>query len=223
VVVSLTFSPAGRTLAVAHGVLGMDEGIWNAQPTRSDISRSPRGRLDAESGPLRHRRTRASDLALFQDTSGTTRELPDAVKHTHRAGVTVMIAGLYGLGLRPGDRYFCPWSPACGHGLTHGTISPLALGIHTASYSGKFEAERIFEALQEFGIDNVAAAPTVFRMLRNSGLRDRYRIDLKKLSYTGEPMDRDTWPGRKGLRGHAVQHVWHDRSRRAHRELPGPR
>src|SRR5262245_42788039 len=133
--------------------------------------------------------TSSSDLALFQYTSGTTRELPEAVRHTHRAVVTLMVAALYGVGLRPGDRYFCPSSPAWGHGLAHGTISPLALGIHTASYSGKFDAARILEALQDFSITNVAAAPTVLRMLRNSGLRDRYRIDLRKLSYTGEPMD----------------------------------
>jgi acetyl-CoA synthetase len=133
--------------------------------------------------------TASTDLALFQYTSGTTRELPEAVRHTHRAVVTLMVAALYGVGLRPGDRYFCPSSPAWGHGLAHGTISPLALGIHTASYSGKFDAARMFEALQEFAVTNVAAAPTVFRMLRNSGLRDRYRIDLQKLSYTGEPMD----------------------------------
>ena len=112
-----------------------------------------------------------------------------AVHHTHRAVVTLMVAALYGVGLRPGDRYFCPSSPAWGHGLAHGTISPLALGIHTASYSGKFDAARMFEALQELAVTNVAAAPTVFRMLRNSGSRDRYRIDLQKLSYTGEPMD----------------------------------
>jgi acetyl-CoA synthetase len=136
--------------------------------------------------------TRASDLALFQYTSGTTRELPDAVRHTHRAAVTLMIAALYGLGLRPGDRYFCPSSPAWGHGLAHGTMSPLALGIHTASYSGRFDAARILEALQEFRIDNIAAAPTVFRMLRNSGLRDNYKIALKKVSYSGEPMDSET-------------------------------
>src|SRR5439155_10340845 len=36
--------------------------------------------------------TSASDLALFQYTSGTTRELPDAVKQTHRTPVTLMIA-----------------------------------------------------------------------------------------------------------------------------------
>jgi acetyl-CoA synthetase len=133
--------------------------------------------------------TKSSDLALFQYTSGTTRELPDAVKHTHRSVVTLMVAALYGLGLRPGDRYFCPSSPAWGHGLAHGTLSPLALGISTASYSGKFDAARIFEALQEFRIDTMAAAPTVFRMMRNSG---RKGGALKKISYAGEPMDAAT-------------------------------
>jgi acetyl-CoA synthetase len=133
--------------------------------------------------------TSSSDYALFQYTSGTTRELPEAVKHTHRAVVTLMVAALYGLGLRPGDRYFCPSSPAWGHGLSHGTISPLALGIHTASYSGRFDAQRILEALQEFRIDNIAAAPTVFRMMRNAGLPG---VPVKKISYAGEPMDSET-------------------------------
>jgi acetyl-CoA synthetase len=135
-------------------------------------------------------RTSSSDLALFQYTSGTTRELPEAVKHTHRTVVTLMVAALYGLGLRPGERYFCPSSPAWGHGLAHGTLSPLALGIHTAAYSGKFDAQRIVEALREFQIDNIAAAPTVFRMLRNANLFETFKV--KKISYAGEPMDSQT-------------------------------
>ena len=133
--------------------------------------------------------TSSTDYALFQYTSGTTRELPEAVKHTHRAVVTLMVAALYGLGLRPGDRYFCPSSPAWGHGLSHGTISPLALGIHTASYSGKFDAQRVAEALREFDIDNIAAAPTVFRMMRNAGVSG---FPVRKISYAGEPMDSAT-------------------------------
>lgn len=137
--------------------------------------------------------TRAADVAVLQYTSGTTRALPEAVKHTHRSVVTLMIAALYGVGLRPGERYFCPSSPAWGHGLWHGTIAPLALGMHIASYAGKFEAERILEALEEFQITNMAAAPTVFRLLKNSGQRERYRIQLDKISYTGEPMDPDTF------------------------------
>ncbi|MGH8596705.1 MAG: acyl-CoA synthetase [Gammaproteobacteria bacterium] len=137
--------------------------------------------------------TRADDLALFQYTSGTTRELPAAVKHSHRAVVTVMIAALYGVGLRPGDRYFCPSSPAWGHGLWHGTVSPLALGIPICAYAGKFDPKRIFEVLEDLSVDNFSAAATVYRMLRNSALRERYRVHLRKCTFTGEPLDSATF------------------------------
>ncbi|HYR38834.1 MAG TPA: acyl-CoA synthetase [Methylomirabilota bacterium] len=137
--------------------------------------------------------TAADDLAVFQYTSGTTRALPEAVKHTHRSVVTLMIAALYGIGLRPGDRYFCPSSPAWGHGLWHGTIAPLALGIAVGSYAGRFDATLIFEALRAFEITNMAAAPTVYRLLRASGLAARHPFRPAKLSFTGEPMDAGTW------------------------------
>ena len=145
-------------------------------------------------------RTKPDDLCVFQYTSGTTRARPEAVKHSHRAVVTLMIAALYGVGLRSGDRYFCPSSPAWGHGLWHGTIAPLALGIAAGSFSGKFAPQPFLEALSEFRITNLAAAPTVYRMVRNSDLADRYAVSLDKLSYTGEPLDsstaafiRETW------------------------------
>ena len=77
-------------------------------------------RCDAGESIEAFRRWRAQDLAIFQYTSGTTRELPDAVKHSHRAIVTLMVAALYGTGLRPGDRFICPSSPAWGH--THSTM-----------------------------------------------------------------------------------------------------
>jgi len=136
--------------------------------------------------------TRADDLCVFQYTSGTTRALPEAVKHSHRSVVTLMVAALYGIGLRPGDRFFCPSSPAWGHGLWHGTIAPLALGIAAGSYSGKFDSARLLEALEEFQITNLAAAPTVYRMLSNSGLVDGRSRRLQKLSFTGEPLDSST-------------------------------
>ena len=148
-------------------------------------------RLAAES-PRYAPATRADDLAILQYTSGTTRGLPEAVRHTHRAVVTLMVAALYGLGLQPGDHYFCPSSPAWGHGLWHGTIAPLALGIAVGAYSGKFHAGRLLEALEEFRVTNLAAAPTVFRMLRGSGLAEGARLALEKLSFTGEPMDSRT-------------------------------
>ena len=137
--------------------------------------------------------TAPDDLAIVQYTSGTTRALPEGIAHTHRAVVTLMIAALYGVGLQPGDRYFCPSSPAWGHGLAHGTLSPLALGIAVGAYSGRFDAQRLREALTAFGITNLAAAPTVYRLLRESGLSDRAGLQLAKVTYTGEPMDAATW------------------------------
>jgi acetyl-CoA synthetase len=136
--------------------------------------------------------TRADDLAIFQYTSGTSRALPEAVKHPHRALVTLMVAALYGTGLRPGDRFFCPSSPAWGHGLWHGTLAPLAMGLTIGAYAGKFDAERLMRALQDHAITNLSAAATHYRMMRNAGAAHRYRFAIEKLSFTGEPMDSET-------------------------------
>ena len=137
-------------------------------------------------------RTRGDDLAIFQYTSGTTRELPDAVKHTHRALVTLMLAALYGTGIRPGDRFMCPSSPAWGHGLWHGTLAPLALGVTIGAYSGKFSGERLLQALEAHHFTNISAAATHYRMMRNSGAAGRHHYELDKVSFTGEPIDSET-------------------------------
>ncbi len=136
--------------------------------------------------------TKADDMAIFQYTSGTTRELPAAVKHTHRAIVVLMSAALYGTGIRPGDQFFCPSSPAWGHGLAHGTLAPLALGVTTGTYAGKFDPVRLMRALQDFGITNLSAAATHYRMMRTSGRAGAFRFAITKLSYTGEPIDGET-------------------------------
>ncbi len=136
--------------------------------------------------------TAAGDLAVFQYTSGTTRELPAAVKHTHRALVVLMLAALYGTGIRPGDSFFCPSSPAWGHGLWHGTLAPLALGVTTGVYAGKFDPVRLLRALQDFEVTNLSAASTHYRLIKSSGRADDFRTIIGKLSYTGEPIDTAT-------------------------------
>src|SRR5207245_8460762 len=94
-------------------VVTVDDAFWDALQTAS---------------PTYTPDTRAADLAVLQYTSGTTRALPEAVKHTHRSVVTLMIAVLYGVGLRPGDRYFCPSSPPWGPRLRHVTIPSMPSG-----------------------------------------------------------------------------------------------
>lgn len=136
--------------------------------------------------------TAGNDLAVLQYTSGTTRLLPAAVQHTHRSIVTLMVAALYATGIRPGDTFFCPSSPAWGHGLWHGTLAPLALGVPTGTFSGKFDAVRLLRALSEFGVTNLSAAATHYRMMRNSGKAHDFTYSMKKLTFTGEPIDSET-------------------------------
>ena len=172
-------------------------------PAQADIARGARGletvvaddALLAALGTYPDRYTpdtRADDLAVFQYTSGTTRELPAAVRHTHRSIVTLMIAALYGTGIRPGDRFFCPSSPAWGHGLWHGTLGPLALGVTTGAFAGKFDADRLLRGLAEHEITNLSAAATHYRMMKSAGTAARYRYAIRKLSFTGEPIDEAT-------------------------------
>lgn len=148
--------------------------------------------------------TRADDFAIYQYTSGTTRELPAAVKHTHRAIVTLMLAALYGTGVRPGDRFFCPSSPAWGHGLWHGTLAPLAMGVTIGAYAGRFDGDRLLRALQDQAITNISAAATHYRMMRKSGTTANYKYSLEKVSFTGEPMDSDTTEYVEGAFGRPV-------------------
>lgn len=167
---------------VARAIGGTNVLVFDAAFAESLRSLPPTYRVESK----------ADDLAVFQYTSGTTRELPDAVKHTHKALVTLMVAALYGTGLRPGDRFFCPSSPAWGHGLWHGTLAPLALGLTVGAYSGRFKPERLIEALSTHRFTNMSAAATHYRMIKNSGKAGDYPFFFNKLSFTGEPIDDDT-------------------------------
>jgi acetyl-CoA synthetase len=132
-------------------------------------------------------RTTARDTAVLQYTSGTTRKLPEAVVHEHRSVVTLARAALFALGLRRGDRYFCPSSPAWGHGLWHGTIAPWSLGVALGAYRGRYTTDRLLGALGELAITNLAAASTVYRMILGSG-RAGELAGLRTASYTGEEL-----------------------------------
>lgn len=137
-------------------------------------------------------RTSSSDMAIYQYTSGTSTGLPTAVKHTHRSITLMMSAALYGTGIRPGDTMFCPSSVAWGHGLWHGVLAPMAIGMSTGTMPGKFDPDRMCEAIQDHGANVVSAAPTHYRMIRTAGVARKYQYHVNKVSFTGEPMDTAT-------------------------------
>jgi acetyl-CoA synthetase len=160
----------------------------NIIPVGPEFDRLLEGRQDTFQS-----NTSAKDVAVYQYTSGATRKFPEAIKHYHKSVPLLMTAAIFGRGYRPGDRFFCPSSPAWGHGLWHGTLSPMALGIPAGAYSGRFNVQRLLEGLEEFQITNFGAAPTVYRMIKNSGLIGNYDLKINKMHYTGEPMDTDTF------------------------------
>jgi len=133
------------------------------------------------------------DISVYQYTSGTSKQYPEAIKQYHRSIVTLMPAAIFGRGFRPGDRYFCPSHPAWGHGLWHGTFCPLALGIAVGAYSGRFDIGTFLEGLEQMEINSLGAAPTVFRMIKNFRSLNKYNLKIKKMHYTGEPMDTGTF------------------------------
>lgn len=137
--------------------------------------------------------TRAKDIAVLQYTSGTTKKFPDAVDHFHKSLFTGTSYGIMVLGMRPGARYFCPSSPGWGYGVWYATTVPLALGIAIGSYNGRFDEKLLLEALEEFEIDTLSAAPTIYRRIKNSGLITNYDLKLKRITYAGEPCDLDTF------------------------------
>ena len=166
--------------------------------------------------------TAARDPAVLQYTSGTTRQLAEAVPHDHRSIVTLVRAGLFALGLAPGDRYFCPSSPAWGHGLWHGTIAPWSLGVALGAYSGRFSIDRFVDALRD--LQHHQPRRGQHRLPDAAPLRPARRAHraLEKASYTGEELDAER-PAR--LRGRdrrpRLRDVRHDRDRRDPRQLPG--
>ena len=150
-----------------------------------------------EAGQLRHELkseketyesdTSADTLAMMQFSSGTT-GAPKPVMYRHGALTLSAPQIKFQAGLQSDDNFFCPSSPAWGHGIWFGTMSPLIFGRAIGAYSGKFDAEILLEALEEFEITNISAISSHYRLIMNSGKIENYRLKIKRMTYTGEAM-----------------------------------
>ena len=135
-------------------------------------------------------KTDVNTLCMMQFSSGTT-GAPKSVMYRHGA---ISIAGVVmklGNGLKPDDTYFCPSSPGWGHGIWYGTIAPLIYGKAVGTYSGKFDPEKVLEALQDWGVTNMAAISSHYRLIMDSGKAGQYKVILKRIVYTGEAMTKE--------------------------------
>jgi acetyl-CoA synthetase len=132
--------------------------------------------------------TTPDTLAFMQFSSGTT-GMPKAVQYRHRSVGIVAFRMKYVAGLRENDRYFCPSSPAWGHGIWYGSCGPLVFGKAIGTYSGRFSAERLLAGLEKFEITTMYATPLIYRHIMESGKLTDFNLKLRRLTFTGGALD----------------------------------
>ena len=124
-------------------------------------------------------------------TSGTT-GTPKGVPVPVRALAHMVMYMEYGYDLREQDVFWNAADPGWAYGLFDGIAGPLAAGRRSILLHAGFSAELSWRVLAELGVTNLAAAPTVYRALRNSPAAAPVR--LRCASSAGEPLNPDLIP-----------------------------
>jgi acetyl-CoA synthetase len=119
-------------------------------------------------------------------TSGTTGR-PKGVVVPVRALAAVQSYAEFGQGLRPSDMFWCAADPGWAYGLYFGILATFTTGTPSILFEGGFSAETTMAVLSQQGVTNFAAAPTVYRALRSSGIEPA-NLRLERASSAGEPL-----------------------------------
>jgi len=152
-----------------------------------------------ESTDARAAATRSSDPLFLFFTSGTT-GLPKIVTHTHTSYPIGHLTTSTWVGVKPGDvhsnisqagwakfawsSFFAPWN-----------VGATSFSFH---YSGRFDAPRQLQELEDHAVTTFCAPPTVWRMFILEDL-SQYRFRFRECVSAGEPLNPeviDAW--RKG-------------------------
>jgi len=160
--------------------------------TSVDVNRSES--TDAEAAA-----TRASDPLFLFFTSGTT-GLPKIVTHTHTSYPVGHLTTSAWVGVRPGDVHSNISQAGWAKFAWSSFFAPFNVGATSFSfhYSGRFDAPRQLQALQDHGVTTFCAPPTVWRMFILEDL-SKYRFRFRECVSAGEPLNPeviDAW--RKG-------------------------
>ncbi len=120
-------------------------------------------------------------------TSGTTGN-PKGVVVPLRALASFHAYAEFGFDLRPDDVFWCAADPGWAYGLYFGILATFLTGTPGILLEGGFSPETTMAVLANEGVTNFAAAPTVYRALRSSGLTPAGPLPLRCASSAGEPL-----------------------------------
>ena len=127
-------------------------------------------------------------LQMF--TSGTVGKSKGVAVPT-RAILSFYVYMRYAIGLVPEDKFWNVADPGWAYGLYYAVVGPLLLGNTTHFCEAGFTPETTYQMLRKYGITNLAAAPTAYRMLmaHDDQLGADERFNLRLASSAGEPLN----------------------------------
>lgn len=123
-------------------------------------------------------------------TSGTT-GAPKGVGVPARAIAAFVAYMRYGFHLLDSDVLWNAADPGWAYGLYFGVVGPLATGRPNVLLSSGFSAELTAQVISAAGVTNFAAAPTVYRALKQRGVVLADSDRLRVASSAGEPLTPD--------------------------------
>jgi acetyl-CoA synthetase len=145
---------------------------------------------DTESyqGPIPEVDTAADDPLLLYFTSGTTSQ-PKLVEHTQVSYPLGHLSTMYWIGLQPGDVHLNVSSPGWAKHSWSNVFAPWNAGATVFLYNyTRFDAERMLQVLQEYGVTTFCAPPTVWRMLIQADL-SAVDVQIRECISAGEPLN----------------------------------
>ncbi|TDW22477.1 acetyl-CoA synthetase [Kribbella kalugense] len=132
--------------------------------------------------------TAADDSLLLYFTSGTTSQ-PKLVEHTQVSYPLGHLSTMYWIGLQPGDVHLNVSSPGWAKHSWSNLFAPWNAGATVFLYNyTRFNAERMLQVLQEYGVTTFCAPPTVWRMLIQADL-SAVDVRIRECISAGEPLN----------------------------------
>ncbi|WP_433023098.1 AMP-binding protein [Kribbella sp. CA-294648] len=139
-------------------------------------------------GPVPEVDTSAADSLLLYFTSGTTSQ-PKLVEHTQVSYPVGHLSTMYWIGLQPGDVHLNVSSPGWAKHSWSNVFAPWNAGatVFLHNYQ-RFDAEKMLQVLQTYGVTTFCAPPTVWRMLIQADL-SAVTVAIRECISAGEPLN----------------------------------